>query len=213
MKDLDKLKFDKNGLIPAIVQDWRTKKVLMLGYMNQESLNKSIQSGECWFYSRSRQELWHKGETSGNLQKIKAISYDCDGDAILVEVIPAGPACHTGEISCFFQHIIEDTSRVSLEMILNSLYTRILERRMKPVEGSYTNYLFKEGLDKILKKVGEEAAEVIITAKNQSKEDFINEMADLIYHLSVLTVEKECIPDEIGEELADRFRINRTKSK
>ncbi|AZR74916.1 bifunctional phosphoribosyl-AMP cyclohydrolase/phosphoribosyl-ATP pyrophosphatase [Anoxybacter fermentans] len=206
-KDLDQLCFDeKTGLIPAIIQDWKSKRVLMLAYMNRESLELSLKTGETWFFSRSRQKLWHKGETSGNVQKIKAISYDCDKDTLLVEVIAEGPACHTGEDSCFYRQLAGEKSSLTVNEVISSLFTLIQDRKTNPVEGSYTNYLFKEGLDKILKKVGEETAEVIIGAKNQSKEEFIYEMADLVYHLLVLTAEMGCRPEDIAEELARRFK-------
>ncbi len=202
---IDNLTFDENGLIPAVVQDRQTGKVLMLAYMNRESLQLSLEGGETWFYSRSRQELWHKGETSGNTQEIISISYDCDGDTLLVEVIPRGPACHTGEVSCFYRQLMEPESKVNRE-IIKDLFNLIQARRSNPEEGSYTNYLFQEGIDKILKKVGEETAEVIIAAKNPVKEELVYELSDLTYHLLVLMAELDCSPEEIRAELTRRHK-------
>ena len=204
IKDLKDLNFDQEtGLIPAIVQDYQSREVLMLAYMNQRSLELSLESGECWFYSRSRQKLWRKGETSGSTQKIKVISYDCDQDTLLLEVQPLGPACHTGEQSCFYRALWGE--KTEQQKVLFSLFKLILERKANPVEGSYTNYLFLEGLDKILKKVGEETTELIIGAKNLSTEEFIYELADLVFHLLVLTVEMGCTLEQICEELAQRY--------
>ncbi len=217
---LDKLKYNEKGLIPAVVQDLNTEQILMLAYMNKESLKKSIESGETWFYSRSRQKLWHKGATSGNRQKIDEIYYDCDADALLVRVRPVGPACHTGEQSCFYRKLIannktnnkiknktKNTNEKFNEesLLINSLHNIILARKKEMPEGSYTTYLFEKGIDKILKKVGEEATEVIIAAKNEAKAELIYETADLIYHLLVLMVEKETTPREIAIELAGRL--------
>lgn len=181
---LNKIKYDKNGLIPAIVQDANNGKVLMLAYMNEEALKKTIETKETWFYSRSRQELWNKGATSGNRQKVSQIALDCDKDALLVTVEPEGPACHTGEVSCFFQPL--ETELDKRREVIHQLIDVIEERRNNPVDGSYTNYLFTEGIDKVLKKVGEEAAEVIIGAKNNDKEEIKWEIADLVYHTLVL---------------------------
>ncbi|MED3574728.1 bifunctional phosphoribosyl-AMP cyclohydrolase/phosphoribosyl-ATP diphosphatase HisIE [Cytobacillus praedii] len=187
------VQFDEKGLVPAIVQDARTKEVLTLAYMNKESLEKSIETGETWFFSRSRQELWHKGATSGNTQKIIGMKVDCDQDAIVLQVEPAGPACHTGETSCF-----------SDPMILFKLEQVIKDREKKRPEGAYTTYLFETGLDKILKKVGEESAEVIIAAKNRDKEELKWEAADLIYHLLVLLREQDLPLYEILKVLEKR---------
>lgn len=180
----EKLTFDENGLIPAIVQDDRTGKVLMLAYMNEASLQKTIETNETWFYSRSRKELWHKGATSGHTQKVSAMTLDCDGDTLLVQVAPAGPACHTGEESCFYEPIIEP--KQANREVIHTIIDTIEDRRQHPVEGAYTTYLFQEGIDKVLKKVGEEAAEVIIGAKNDDKEEIKWEIADLVYHTLVL---------------------------
>ncbi|MFS8630357.1 MAG: bifunctional phosphoribosyl-AMP cyclohydrolase/phosphoribosyl-ATP diphosphatase HisIE [Bacillales bacterium] len=211
------LKFDKQGLIPAIVQDAKTKEVLTLAYMNKESLQKSLESGETWFYSRSRQELWHKGETSGNTQKIVAMKYDCDRDAIVVLVEPAGPACHLGTTSCFTETFYgaapESASGDELEefRILKTLGNIIAEREREMPEGSYTTYLFKEGVDKILKKVGEEASEVIIAAKNRSHEELKWEAADLIYHLLVLLQEQKLPLKEVLRVLEERHQTPKNK--
>ncbi|GAA0604406.1 bifunctional phosphoribosyl-AMP cyclohydrolase/phosphoribosyl-ATP diphosphatase HisIE [Virgibacillus siamensis] len=178
------LSFDENGLIPAIIQDAKTGDVLTLAYMNETALQKTIDTGETWFFSRKRQELWNKGETSGNKQLVNGISYDCDADALLVQVDPKGPACHTGETSCFYQSLI--SGKEASRTVIHDVAGKIRERRQKPVEGSYTNYLFTEGIDKILKKVGEESSEVIIGAKNNDKDEIKWEIADLTYHTLVL---------------------------
>ncbi|WP_066290616.1 bifunctional phosphoribosyl-AMP cyclohydrolase/phosphoribosyl-ATP diphosphatase HisIE [Bacillus sp. FJAT-29937] len=192
--NIEELSFDEKGLIPAIVQDATTREVLTLAYMNRESLEKSIESGETWFFSRSRQELWHKGATSGNTQRIVEMKFDCDKDAIVVLVDPAGPACHTGAVSCFEESLYqsgESAGSLSDYSILLSLEKLIQERESERPEGAYTTYLFEKGVDKILKKVGEEAAEVIIAAKNRDKEELKWEAADLLYHLLVLLREQE----------------------
>ncbi|MGD8190212.1 bifunctional phosphoribosyl-AMP cyclohydrolase/phosphoribosyl-ATP diphosphatase HisIE [Brevibacillus ginsengisoli] len=219
MKNLipwDDLKFSKNGLIPAIVQDWASKEVLTLAYMNKESLEKTIETEETWFWSRSRQELWHKGATSGNIQRVKSIQYDCDGDALVVQVIPAGPACHNGTYSCFTKEFGLETESSAVEdsshqvdpsnrfAILSDLESLIAKREAEMPEGSYTTYLFDKGIDKILKKVGEEAAEVIIAAKNRSHEELRYEAADLLYHLLVLLREQKLPFDHVLAELQKR---------
>ena len=197
--DIKSLKFDERGLIPAIVQDARTREVLTLAYMNEESLARTIETGQTWFWSRSRNELWHKGETSGNTQSVVALHNDCDKDAIVVLVNPAGPACHTGARSCFDTETDED-----LGLLLRDLYELIESRERERPEGSYTTYLFNNGLDKILKKVGEESAETIIAAKNEDRERLTAEVADLVYHLLVLLVARGLSLDEIRAELASR---------
>ncbi|MDO5707495.1 MAG: bifunctional phosphoribosyl-AMP cyclohydrolase/phosphoribosyl-ATP diphosphatase HisIE [Andreesenia angusta] len=202
MEFINNIKFDDRGLVPAIVQDADTGDVLMLAYMNEESLKKSIETEKTWFYSRSRQELWNKGATSGNTQKIISIDYDCDGDAILVRVKQNGNACHTGEYSCFYNSIKAGDSSYK---ILEKLYNLIENRKDNPKAGSYTNYLFNEGIDKILKKVGEENAEVIIGAKNNSKEEVIYETSDMIYHMLVLLVEMGIKIEDIKYELEKRY--------
>ncbi|MDQ0269037.1 bifunctional phosphoribosyl-AMP cyclohydrolase/phosphoribosyl-ATP diphosphatase HisIE [Cytobacillus purgationiresistens] len=190
--NIDTVKFDEKGLIPAIIQHVETKDVLTLAYMNHESLQKSIETGETWFFSRSRNELWHKGETSGNTQKIIEMKWDCDQDALVVLIDPAGPACHTGAESCFSESIYRANDvPVADYSILLKLEKIIAERELERPEGAYTTYLFEEGVDKILKKVGEESAEVIIAAKNRDAEELKWESADLIYHLLVLLREQK----------------------
>ena len=201
--NLEDLRFDSNGLITAVIQDVSTKEVLMVAYMNEESLHKTIETGQTWFFSRSRNELWHKGETSGNFQHVKGIRYDCDGDALLIEVEPLGPSCHTGEKSCFYRGIVESEPIVS---VISQLFDTVKIRKANPKEGSYTNYLFDKGIDKILKKVGEETSEVIIAAKNSSKEELIYETADLVYHMTVLLVNQGIDPIEISNELKKRVK-------
>ena len=204
------LKFDERGLIPAIVQDAKTKQVLMLAYMNAESLERTLESGESWFWSRSRSCLWHKGETSGNTQRVVGVSMDCDGDALIVMVEPQGPACHTGEQSCFHNNISsaaaedKDFHKEDLGQVLDRLYVLIESRKLERPEGSYTTYLFNEGLDKILKKVGEESSETIIAAKNEDAEELTKETADLLYHLLVLLVDRGLRLEKVSDELARR---------
>ena len=200
------LKFDEKGLIPAIVQDYYTKKVLTLAYMNAESLEISMKEGRTCFYSRSRQELWRKGETSGNTQQIVSITLDCDGDALVVEVVKNGPACHTGEDSCFFQplYISPELAPFSYD----GLYQLIRGRKEEPKEGSYTTYLFQKGLDKILKKIGEESAEVIIAGVKGQREEAVYEVADLLYHLMVFMVEEGIPLSEVTDELARRHVVD-----
>lgn len=198
---IEKLKFDEKGLIPAIVQDHYTKKVLTLAYMNRESLKISMAEKRTCFYSRSRRELWRKGETSGNLQHIVSIKADCDGDALLIEVIKDGPACHTGADSCFNDNIFTLPGK---DFSLEALHQLIKERKTHKKEGSYTNYLFEKGLDKILKKVGEEATEVVIAAKNQDPKELRYEIADLVYHVMVLMAEQGLSIGDILGELAGR---------
>ena len=196
--DPEQVKFDDRGLVPAIVQDARTREVLTLAYMNRESLQRTIETGQTWFWARSRQRLWHKGEESGNTQDVVEMAHDCDNDAIVVLVNPAGPACHTGTRSCF------RSENANVAVVLDELYGLIQSRARERPEGSYTTYLFDEGLDKILKKVGEESAETIIAAKNDDRKPFVAEVSDLIYHLLVLLVEKRVSLDEVRNELAQR---------
>lgn len=198
----EQLAFDENGLIPAIVQDALTGKVLTLAYMNEASLAKTMETKETWFFSRKRNTLWNKGETSGNKQLVKKISYDCDADALLVQVEPLGPACHTGEETCFNNTLLKH-GEVSFD-IMPTLTGKIEERRQRPVDGSYTTYLFKEGIDKILKKVGEEASEVIIGAKNNDKEEITWEIADLTYHTLVLMALLNVSVNDIKQVLYNR---------
>jgi phosphoribosyl-AMP cyclohydrolase / phosphoribosyl-ATP pyrophosphohydrolase len=202
------IRFDEKGLVPAIVQDAETKEVLTLAYMNQESLTKTLETGETWFYSRSRQELWHKGATSGNTQTVISVKYDCDQDAVLVQVKPKGPACHTGAVSCFTEGVVTERAATSLAdyQILQSLEKLIIEREQERPDGAYTTYLFEKGVDKILKKVGEEASEVIIAAKNRDKEELKWEAADLLYHLQVLLVEQGLPFKEVLKTLEERHK-------
>lgn len=203
---IESITFDQNGLVPAIVQDAASKEVLTLAYMNEESLKKTIETKETWFYSRSRQELWHKGATSGNTQTVVEMRYDCDQDAILVLVQPEGPACHTGAYTCFNETIDKQEVKVSQDRfhILSTLETLIAERESELPEGSYTTYLFTEGVDKILKKVGEEAGEVIIAAKNRDHGELKWEVADLLFHLMVLLREQKLPLDEVLNVLKER---------
>ncbi len=206
MLNIDELKFDDKGLIPAIVQDALSGKVLTLAYMNRESLEISMEKGLTCFWSRSRQELWLKGDTSGNYQHIVSITADCDNDALVVKVKPDGPACHLGTESCFEKTMwqSEELSEFSLDILMEML----LGRKRDLPEGSYTTYLFNKGLDKILKKVGEESTEVIIAAKAEDKAETIYEIADLAYHIMVLMVENGISLKEVREELASRHVID-----
>lgn len=206
MINIDNLKFDEKGLIPAIVVDAVTKKVLTLAYMNKESLKISMEKGLTCFYSRSRQELWLKGETSGNYQHIVSITADCDGDALTVLVEKDGPACHTGTDSCFTNTLWE--SEELHEFSLEGLMELIRGRKTDKKEGSYTTYLFEKGLDKILKKVGEECTEVIIGAKNNDKKETVYEISDLAYHVMVLMIEMGISLEDIHRELASRHVID-----
>ena len=206
MIDVKELKFDSQGLIPAIVVDSVSKKVLTLAYMNEESLKITMEKKLTCFYSRSRKELWLKGETSGNYQHVVSITADCDKDALIVVVEPDGPACHTGEKSCFYNDLYqsEELHEFSLDGLMNLIEGRKTEKK----EGSYTTYLFEKGLDKILKKVGEECTEVIIGGKNNDKAETIYEIADLAYHVMVLMVEMGISVDDIRRELASRHVID-----
>ena len=206
MLNIDELKFDENGLIPAIVKDSVTKKVLTLAYMNKESLQISMEKGLTCFWSRSRNELWLKGETSGNYQHIVSITADCDNDALVVVVEPDGPACHTGSFSCFEKPVFQSEERH--EFSYEGLFELLQGRKIEKKEGSYTTYLFEKGLDKILKKVGEECTEVIIAAKSEDKPETIYEIADLAYHVMVLMVEAGISLEDIHKELASRHVID-----
>lgn len=203
---LQKLKYDERGLIPAIVQDVFTNEVLTLAYMNEESLRISLEEGRTCFFSRSRQELWRKGETSGNVQAIFSITADCDYDALLVRVSKKGPACHMGTESCFHNGVSQVESQPPFS--IDALYELILARKAEMPAGSYTTYLFEKGLEKILKKVGEESTEVIIGAMKESREETIYESADLLYHLLVLLCEMGISPGEVRGELAKRHVID-----
>lgn len=201
---LNEVKFDDKGLVVAVAQDYITNEVLMVAYMNKESLEITLNEKRACYYSRSRQSLWIKGETSGHWQNLKGLYYDCDADAILMKVEQIGNACHTGAYSCFFNKVFEDN--VTDQAILNRLYNQIIDRRDNPKEGSYTNYLFDKGLDKILKKVGEETSEVIIGAKNKNKDELVYEMCDLIYHSMVLMVSEGVTMDDLKTELTKRHK-------
>lgn len=206
--EIKNLKFDENGLIPTIVQDFKTKKVLTLAYMNKESLEISIKEKRTCFFSRSRQTLWRKGETSGNFQHIIKITSDCDNDALIVEVLKDGPACHLGTDSCFNNEVLNLESDQEKPFSLNQLYDLIEGRKTDKQEGSYTTYLFEKGVDKILKKVGEECTEVVIASKSDDKEETIFEISDLAYHIMVLMVEMGISIEEIKSELASRHVVD-----
>lgn len=229
---LENIRWGENGLVPAVIQDAASKEVLMLAYMNEESLERTLKTGETWFWSRSRQELWHKGGTSGHTQQVKAVRYDCDGDTLLVQVVPAGPACHNGTYTCFTGEVplpadpaeaewkTEEAEKAGLAArglqlgsaaaaqdrfrILSVLEEVIARRDAERPEGAYTTYLFEKGLDKILKKVGEEATEVVIAAKNHSADELRYEASDLIFHLLVLLREEKLPLDEVLAELDRR---------
>ena len=209
MIDINELKFDDKGLIPAIVQDYETRQVLTLAYMNRESLETTLREGRTCFYSRSRQCLWRKGETSGNVQQVVRITADCDRDALVVEVTKAGPACHLGNESCFAFPVQEGPEPFSLD----GLYALLEERdRLRP-EGSYTSYLFEKGREKILKKVGEECTEVVIGAMKGDREETVYELADLCYHALVLMVSEGIRPEDIRRELASRHIVDKKKKQ
>jgi len=216
MKKGKKINIEENkntGLIPAVIQDYKTKEVLMLAYMNKESLKKSLSTGTTWFWSRTKKRLWNKGQVSGNIQKIKEIKYDCDGDALLVSVEQIGNACHTGMRSCFYRTLENIDSNLdfkkyfkenSKQNILDELYGVIESRIKNKVSDSYTYSLHKKGLDEIIKKFGEESMEVILSSKHQEKQDMVSEIADLVYHLLVLMVEKKITLGELFDELKNR---------
>lgn len=204
MIDFNQIKFNQEGLIPVITQHVETKEVLMLAYMNQESLQKTIDEKVAYYFSRSRQSLWKKGETSGHYQYVKSLTYDCDGDSLLMQVEQVGVACHENVMSCFHHPIIESVNSTQSESVIESIYATIKERKESPLAGSYTNYLFDKGIDKILKKVGEETAEIIIAAKNPGKDELIYEISDFVYHILVLMVEKGIQISDIKNELKGR---------
>ncbi len=205
MINANDLKYNESGLIPAIVTDARTGKVLMLAYMNSESLAITLKEERTCFYSRSRQELWRKGETSGNVQNVVSIATDCDLDTLLIRVVPAGPACHTGNESCFFNTVFEGAEPFTVEGLMDLIKGRKIDKK----EGSYTTYLFEKGRDKILKKIGEEATEVIIGGKADDKAETIYELADLMYHAMVLMADMDISVDDILKELASRNVIDK----
>jgi len=208
---IEGIKFDERGLVPVVVQDSNTRQVLTLAYMNAESLRRTVETKETWFFSRSRASLWHKGETSGHTQRVTDILIDCDSDALTILVEPKGPACHTGKQTCFHNELKEAAGseeiadRVSdLGAVLNDLYVLIETRKRDRPAGSYTTYLFDQGLDKILKKVGEESSETIIAAKNKDASLLAGEVSDLLYHLLVLMVERGVTLEQVREELTRR---------
>lgn len=203
--DLSMIKFDERGLVPAVVQDINTNKVLMLAYMNKESIEKTMETKRTCFFSRSRNELWEKGATSGNVQDVVSISYDCDGDTLLVMVKQTGVACHTGAYTCFNDEIYNSGEKISADVV-QRVYDTVMDRKNNPVEGSYTNYLFDKGIDKILKKVGEENAEVIIAAKNNSRQEVVYETCDLIYHVLVMLINQGVSLGELKAELESRYK-------
>lgn len=207
MIELEALKFDKEGLIPCVVQDFYTNQVLTVAYMNQEGVAETLKTKQMTFYSRSRQELWRKGETSGNTQELVELVADCDQDALVAKVIKAGPACHTGSESCFTAPLYQDEEKKAFSVA--DLYQLVLDRKVNPQEKSYTSYLFAKGNEKILKKIGEESTEVVIGAMKESKEETTYEIADLIYHLLVLMANNEIVPAEILEELSKRQVVDK----
>ncbi len=206
MINIDELKFDEKGLIPAVVTDYYTKKVLTVAYMNRESLEISIKEGKTCFWSRSRRKLWHKGETSGNFQHIVCIKADCDRDALTVEVVKDGPACHLGTDSCFNDYLYKSNERA--EFSVEGLYELLKGRKENKPQGSYTTYLFEQGIDKILKKVGEECTEVIVAGKGGDRAETVFEISDLTYHVLVLMAEMGIEPKDIVDELAKRHIID-----
>ncbi|MGS0972338.1 MAG: bifunctional phosphoribosyl-AMP cyclohydrolase/phosphoribosyl-ATP diphosphatase HisIE [Candidatus Izemoplasmataceae bacterium] len=201
---INDINYNDQGLIPVIVQEASTKEVLMLAYMNEEALTQTIKTKKATYYSRSRQTLWVKGESSSHTQEVIALNYDCDQDALLLRVSQKGPACHTNNPTCFYREIaLNETPK---EFSLDALYKLILERKASPLEKSYTSYLFEKGIDKILKKIGEEASEIIIAAKNQVNEELIYELSDFVFHALVLMVEKGVVINDLSKELAKRAK-------
>lgn len=205
MMEFSQFKTNEQGLIPVVVQHYKTQEVLMLAYMNEEAFYSTIKTGKMTYYSRSREQLWTKGETSGHFQYVKSLTIDCDYDTLLAKVDQVGPACHTGNPTCFFQPLVgSDYDETNPLQVFETVYGTIMDRRENPKEGSYTNYLFDKGIDKILKKVGEEATEIVIAAKNPNPEEVKYEMADFLYHAMVLMVERGISWEDIVKELADR---------
>jgi len=201
---LSTIQFNEDGLVPAVVQSVNDNEVLMLAYMNKEALKLMLETRKGTYFSRSRQELWVKGETSGNTQAVKEVYYDCDADSILLKVEQTGVACHKNRKSCFHNPLTETSSTTEVSDIISELYSVVSERKENPVEGSYTTYLFTKGIDKILKKVGEESSEVIIASKNHSKSEMTEEISDLVYHTLVLMANEGVRPEDIGEALKKR---------
>lgn len=208
--DFNALKLDANGLLPVVAQDYYTNQVLMVAYMNEEAFKATLETKKATYYSRSRQSLWIKGETSGHTQEVKQVLIDCDNDTLILKVVQSGNACHTGAYTCFYREISLETGeavdykeKASID-VLKDVYNVIMDRKVNPKEGSYTNYLFDKGIDKILKKVGEETAEVIIGAKNEGKDEMVYEISDLFYHTLVLMVQKGATLEDIYTELDKR---------
>lgn len=206
MSGFENLKFGSDGLIPAVVQDFFSREVLTVAYMNRESLGITLAEGKTCFFSRSRRELWRKGETSGNYQHVVSVTADCDRDALVIEVIKDGPACHKGTESCFTEELFRNPEK--LRFTLGGLYELLVQRNEQRPEGSYTTYLFEKGREKILKKVGEESTEVVIAAMKDSREETVFEIADLCYHLLVLMVESGITVEDVSNELASRHVID-----
>ncbi len=205
MEWMNTIKYDAQGLVPAIAQDARTGAVLMLAYMNEEALRLTVETRKATYYSRSRSEIWIKGETSGNTQKVLELFYDCDSDAILLKIEQTGVACHTGEYTCFHNKGFEsDAVSVAGSHVIDEDYATIMNRKETPIDGSYTNYLFEKGIDKTCKKVGEEATEVVIAAKNNSTQELTYEAADLIYHLLVVMAQVGVTPEMVYAEMENR---------
>ncbi len=209
MEFIKELKFDASGLIPAVVQNIETKEVLMVAYMNADTVKQTVETGRATFWSRSRQEVWVKGATSGNYMYVKEIRVDCDADCLVLLVNPAGSACHTGERSCFFRvvkdgKLVKETAVPERSDVFEREQAVVIDRKAHPEDGSYTNYLFDKGEDKILKKVGEEAAEVVIAGKNRDKAEISYEVSDLIYHLTVMLVDNDMTWDDIYREMERR---------
>lgn len=203
--DWNDLTPNADGLLPVVVQDWETKDVLMVAYMNEEAYRMTICTGRMTYFSRSRQSLWIKGETSGHFQYVKSLKIDCDQDTLLAQVVQVGAACHTGNRSCFYRDVVSSKTAANRPYeVLEAVYATIQDRKLHPKEGSYTNYLFEKGLDKILKKVGEEAAEILIAAKNPQPEEVVYELGDFLYHVMVLMAEKGITWEDVAKELADR---------
>ena len=205
LMDFSEFKLNSDGLLPVVTQHYKTSEVLMVAYMNQEAFEKTVKTGRMTYFSRSRQSLWTKGETSGHFQYVKSLTIDCDKDTLLAKVDQVGAACHTGNPTCFFQPIVGDQyEEINTQQVFESVYHTIMDRKEHPKEGSYTNYLFEKGIDKILKKVGEEAAEIIIAAKNPNPEELKYEMCDFLYHMMVLMAERGITWDDIMEEMEKR---------
>jgi phosphoribosyl-ATP pyrophosphohydrolase/phosphoribosyl-AMP cyclohydrolase len=201
----DDFKLNSDGMIPVVAQDYKTGEVLMVAYMNKEAYEKTIATGKMTYYSRSRQELWTKGDTSGHYQYVKSLTLDCDNDTILAKVSQVGAACHTGNKTCFFQPLLEkEYDNANPLTVFEDVYSVIMDRKEHPKEGSYTNYLFDKGIDKILKKVGEECTEIVIAAKNPDADEMRYEISDFLYHLMVLMAERGLVWKDITDELADR---------